>query len=89
MENLTQCHVCGGAYNDENMADWTICRGCKIKQMEEYHGEKVFMDNLGICWTKAELEEAGGLDEVKKMAGEADIRRNNSFKESYQFNHQR
>lgn len=44
--------------------------------MEEYHGEPVFMDSLGICWTKDELEEAGGQNEVMRMSIEADARNN-------------
>jgi hypothetical protein len=73
-ENTSQCHNCGGMFHDDMMADWTICYGCKQRQMEEYHGEPVFMDSLGIAWTQAELEEAGGKAEVMRMAAEADVR---------------
>jgi len=58
------------------MADWTICAGCKQREMEKISGESVFVDSLGIAWTKSELEEAGGMDEVVKMAKEADVRNN-------------
>ena len=70
---LQQCHNCGGEFLDEYMADWTICRGCMQQQMEQIQGEPVYMDNLGICWTKDELEESGGQREVDKMVAENKI----------------
>ncbi len=76
MENLQQCHGCGGQFPDAQMADWTICFHCKKSQMEEYHDEPVFIDSLGICWTQSELEEAGGINEVVKMAYDGDARNN-------------
>ena len=39
--------------------------------MEAYRGGPVFMDSLGICWTEQELAEAGGIDEVQRLADEA------------------
>jgi hypothetical protein len=69
------CYSCGQPY-DDSFADWTVCRGCMRHQMEEYHGEPVFMDSLGIVWTQSELQEAGGTHEVMKMAHDADARNN-------------
>lgn len=69
---MDNCHGCGRPY-DDSFADWTICRGCKQREMEESHGEPVYMDSLGICWSRAELEEAGGLEEVVKLNQEARI----------------
>jgi len=74
--DLQQCHNCGGMFPDEAMADWTICFHCKQQQMDEYLGEPVFIDSLGICWTEEELKEAGGRDEVMRMCAEADVRKN-------------
>ena len=70
------CHSCGHEYSDEMMADWTICRACMQEQMELINDEPVFIDQLGIAWTESELKEAGGMDEVKRMAREADVRTN-------------
>lgn len=42
--------------------------------MEAYHGEPIYMDALGICWTEAELVEAGGKEEVDRLVKEADVR---------------
>lgn len=70
---MNNCHSCGTPYND-SFADWTICRSCKIEQMEAYHGEPIYMDALGICWTEAELVEAGGKEEVDRLVKEADVR---------------
>ena len=64
------CHSCGMPYND-SFADWTICRPCMQRQMEAYHEEPVFMDALGICWTRGELEEVGGIQEVQRLASDA------------------
>lgn len=64
---MSPCHSCGRPY-DDSFADWTICRSCKQQQMEKYHGEPVYMDALGICWTQAELDEAGGQAEVDQLA---------------------
>jgi hypothetical protein len=61
-------------FTDEDMADWTICRGCMQREMERATGENVFIDQLGIAWTGSELEEAGGINEVRQMASEADVR---------------
>jgi hypothetical protein len=72
--NLSQCHNCGGNFPDEYMADCIICRGCMQIEMKNNCGEPVFIDSLGIVWTQSELEEAGGLAEVQKMAHEADGR---------------
>jgi hypothetical protein len=58
------------------MADWTICFGCKQREMERITGEPIFMDSLGIAWTPEELAEAGGKEEVMKMARESDARIN-------------
>ena len=69
---MESCHGCGRPY-DDSFADWTICRDCKQREMEEYHGEPVYMDSLGICWTQKELEEAGGLGEVIKLNKEAKV----------------
>lgn len=71
---LHPCHDCGGEFPDAQMADWTICFGCKQRQMEEYHGGPVYMDSLGIAWSEEELKEAGGKAEVDRMAAEADAR---------------
>lgn len=76
MEDLQQCHNCGGQFPDAYMADWTICVNCKRSAMEEMYGEPVFIDSLGIAWTQAEIEEAGGIHEVQKMAYDADARNN-------------
>jgi hypothetical protein len=67
---MEPCHGCGRPY-DDSFADWTICRPCKQQQMDEYHGEPVYMDGLGITWTQAELEEAGGQREVDQLVEEA------------------
>ncbi|WP_408998472.1 hypothetical protein ACJ77P_12945 [Syntrophus buswellii] len=75
MNNLQQCHCCGGYFPDEAMADWTICFHCKKKQMEEIYEEEVFIDSLGICWTRDDIEQAGGIEEISKMASEADARK--------------
>ena len=75
-ENTSQCHNCGGFFHQDIMADWTICFGCKQRQMEEYHGGQVFMDSLGIAWSEEELAEAGGKTEVMRMARESDARIN-------------
>ena len=74
MSKLQQCHNCGGEFPDEAMADWTVCRGCMIRETEEARGEPVFMDQLGICWTQDELKEAGGKEEVERLAANADAR---------------
>jgi len=76
MNNLNQCQVCGGMFPDKAMADWTICMGCKTRQAEKATSEEIYIDNLGITWTKGDIEEAGGINEVKKMAFEADARNN-------------
>lgn len=76
MENLQQCEVCGGMFPDAMMPDWTRCGGCKQRMTEEEYGEPVFMDSLGIVWTEKELEEAGGMQEVVKMAHDGDARNN-------------
>ncbi len=68
MEN---CHGCGRPY-DDSFADWTICRSCKQKQMEETLGEEVYMDALGICWTAQDLEEAGGREEVDRLVAQSE-----------------
>ena len=60
------CHGCGG-YPD---ADWTICSTCKKQQMEEALGEEVYIDGLGIAWTKKDLEDAGGRNEVDRLVSE-------------------
>lgn len=73
-EKLTQCHNCGGMFPDSMMADWTICFNCMRQRMEEALGEEVFIDQLGIAWTQSDIEEAGGIDEIKNMASEADVR---------------
>ena len=73
-EHTSQCHNCGGFFHEAMMADWTICFGCKQREMEEATGEEIFMDSLGIAWTKSELGEAGGKDEVRKLAIEGDAR---------------
>ena len=69
---MDSCHGCGRPY-DDSFADWTICRACKQREMEEYHGAPVYMDSLGICWSQEELEEAGGLEEVIKLNQEAKL----------------
>ena len=56
----TQCRYCGGQFADNMMADLTICFSCKKHEMEKMFGEEVFIDSLGIAWTKKELDEAGG-----------------------------
>lgn len=66
-ENLCQCHNCGGMFPNQGMADWTICRGCFSRQMEEMAGEPVYIDQLGIAWTRSELE-------AQRLAIEADVR---------------
>ncbi len=70
-KNTSQCHTCGGYFHDDMMADWTICFTCKKRLMEEAAGEPIFMDSLGIAWTQSELDEAGGKNEVIRMAKEA------------------
>lgn len=67
---MEPCHSCGRPY-DDSFADWTICRPCMQEQMEAHHQEPVYMDALGICWTQAALEEAGGRTEVDNMVREA------------------
>lgn len=74
MKQDQQCHVCGQLFYDSQMADWTICFACKKHQMEELLGEDVYIDSLGITWTKEELENAGGIAEVQQMAHDADAR---------------
>ena len=76
MDQMSQCHNCGGSFPNHMMADWTICGGCKQREMEAISGEPVFIDSLGIAWTKSEMEEAGGQSEVVKMAQGADVRNN-------------
>jgi len=75
---MDDCHGCGRPY-DDSFADWTICRDCKQAQMEAYHGEPVFMDELGITWTRSELEEAGGQQEVERLVEESQATRKASF----------
>lgn len=70
MENCRGCNV---SY-DDSFADWTICRDCAVKQHEQAGRVIVYMDQLGIAWTQEELDEAGGLEEVKSMAKEGDAR---------------
>ena len=72
---MDDCHSCGRTY-DDSFADWTICRDCKQRQMEEYHGGPVYVDDLGIPWSQSELMEAGGREEVDRMVAEADVRNN-------------
>ncbi len=75
------CYTCGRAY-DDSFADWTICRPCMIAHYEqqefedeadEYTNKKVYMDSLGISWSQAELDEAGGLHEVIRLNNEARV----------------
>jgi hypothetical protein len=68
------CNGCYRKFDESQMADWTICIGCKKKQMEDYLDEEVYIDALGIGWTKDEIEEAGGIVEVRRMVEEADCR---------------
>ena len=72
---LYKCEYCGGQFPDDYMADWTICRGCSKQQMEFLYDEEVYIDGLGIAWTKADIEEAGGIDEINRLNDEADIRK--------------
>jgi hypothetical protein len=37
----------------------------------ETHGDDVYIDCLGIAWTPEDLEEAGGIEEVARLANEA------------------
>lgn len=65
------CHSCGRPY-DDSFADWTICRDCMAQQLEQANGgERVYFDALGIAWTQAEIDDAGGWHEVMKMSSEA------------------
>ena len=70
---MEDCHGCGRPY-DDSFADWTICRGCMQREMEQYHGGPVYIDSLGIAWSQEELAEAGGQHEVDRMAYDADVR---------------
>lgn len=74
-ENTSQCNGCGGFFHNDMMADWTICFGCKQRDMEKIAGEPVFMDSLGIDWTQSELDEAGGKQAVIDMAKDAKYQR--------------
>lgn len=64
-----ECHRCGLPYN-ESFPDWSICGSC----LREEIPEDSFVDSLGIVWSPQELEEAGGIHEVMKMAYDADAR---------------
>jgi len=76
-KRLQRCNNCGGYFSDEAMADWTICFKCSKESMEVMTGEKVvYQDNLGISWTQQEITDAGGINEIKKMAYDADTRNN-------------
>jgi uncharacterized OB-fold protein len=69
-----ECHKCGRPY-DESFPDWSICRSCLTEEIPE----DSFVDSLGIIWSQKELEEAGGQQEVMKMASEIDVRNNLSL----------
>jgi hypothetical protein len=42
-----------------------------MNEAEEYGA--VYMDELGICWTQEDLNEAGGIEEVIKLNKEAKL----------------
>lgn len=70
---MSQCHFCGGEFSDDLMADWTICRSCYSEQMRAITGEDVYLDSLGIAWTKEELDAAGGKAEVDRLNKQARV----------------
>lgn len=41
--------------------------------MQQWENPPVYMDSLGIAWTQAELDDAGGLQEVIRMNKEANV----------------
>jgi hypothetical protein len=47
--------------------------------MQHEVGDDHYIDSLGIVWSKEELADAGGRQEVERLCAENDIRRNNSF----------
>lgn len=66
-----ECHGCNEVFPDAMMADWSVCRSCMERDMEQYHEGPVYIDSLGIVWSQEELKEAGGQQEVDSLAREA------------------
>lgn len=69
---MSPCHLCGAPY-DDSFPDWNICRQCLADTVPEGS----YIDSLGIVWSPDELEEAGGLDEIRQLSFDADVRNKN------------
>lgn len=63
---MALCNTCNGTYELNEMADWTLCFPCRSLATEPGS----YMDELGIEWSKRDIDEIGGIAEIKKLHAE-------------------
>lgn len=69
--NKAKCVRCNNEYPQSQMADWTICFQCKDEELKTMGF--VYTDYLGIGWTQEDLDEIGGLEELKKLHNNSNL----------------
>lgn len=66
-----KCLICKNKFEFDDSPAHRLCKRCYEISTRAAYDEPVYIDALGIAWTKADLEKAGGQAEVDRLCREA------------------